>query len=164
MAVTTENSTQYANTVATPPVKNAPYDAGTPKVFYFTHTQAVEGDATSLVNLVKLPAGKYRIILAQSCAATSDFGTEAQTLDIGHTGYTNFDGTAVPAAADAFCSAVDVATAAVTTYFTEGRADDAADMTFFVDSTTEVVIQGAVGTAAIPAGATIKGYVTIIGP
>lgn len=162
MAVTTENSTQYANTVATPPVKNAAYDAGgTLKAFYFSHTQAVEGDANSLVNLVKLPAGKYRILLDQSVIATSDLGT-GNTMDVGHTGYTNVDGTAVTADEDAFISAVDVATAVARTYFTEGLAGNGSDLTFLVDSTTEVVIQAKVESSTIPVNGTFKGYVTII--
>lgn len=162
MAVTTENSTQYANTVATPPVKNAPYDGGQPKVFYFSHTQAAAGDANSLVNLVKLPAGKYRILLAQSVIACSDLGT-GNTLDVGHTGFTKSDGTAVSAAEDAFISAADVATAAATVYFTESRASASSDLTFLVDSTTEVVIQAKSETAGIPQGATMNGYITIVG-
>lgn len=162
MAVTTENSTQYANTVATPVVKNAPYDAGTCKVFYFSHTQAAQGDANSLVNLVKLPAGKYRIALAQSVIATSDLGGST-TLSVGHTGYTKYDGTAVTADAAAFISSADHSGQTTTTYFTEARASNAADMTFFVDSTTEVVIQAKQLSGVLPAAATMKGYVTIIG-
>jgi len=162
MAATTENSTQYANTVATPPVKNAAYDAGSPKVFYFNHKQAAAGDANSLVNLVKLPAGKYRILLDQSVICTSDLGT-GNTLDVGHTGYTNFDGTAVTADEDAFISAADVATAAAATYFSESRSAASDDMTFFVDSTTEVIIQAKSETAGIPKDATFNGYITIVG-
>lgn len=162
MAVTTENSTQYANTVATPPVKNAAYDGGAPRVFYFTHAQAVAGDANSLVNLVKLPAGKYRILLDQSVICCSDLGT-GNTLDVGHTGYTNFNGTAVTADEDAFISAADVATAAAAVYFSESRAAASSDMTFLVDSTTEVVIQAKSETAGIPKDATFNGYITIVG-
>jgi hypothetical protein len=162
MAVTTENSTQYANTVATPPVKNAPYDCGTSRVFYFTHTQAVQGDANSMVNLVKLPAGKYRILLDQSVIAHSDLGT-GNTMSVGHTGYTKFDGTAVTADADAFISATDVATAAATVYFTESRAAASDDLTFLVDSTTAVVIQALIESSTMPAAGTLKGYITIVG-
>lgn len=162
MAATTENSTQYANTVATPPVKNPAYDAGNARVFYFNHTQAAAGDANSLVNLVKLPAGKYRILLDQSVINCSDLGT-GNTLDVGYTAYTNANGTAVAADEDAFITAADVATAAATVYFSESRAGAASDMTYLVDSTTEVVIQAKSETAGIPAAATMNGYITIVG-
>jgi len=161
MAATTENSTQYANTVATPPVKNPAYDAGNARVFYFSHKQAAAGDANSLVNLVKLPAGKYRILLDQSVICCSDLGT-GNTLDVGYTAYTNYDGTAVTADEDAFITAADVATAAAAVYFSESRASGASDMTYLVDSKEGVVIQAKSETAGIPADATMNGYITIV--
>lgn len=158
MAVTTENSTQYANTVATPPVKNAVADAGGQlKSFFFSHTQVASGDAGSLVNLCKLPSGRYRILLAQSLISVSALGV-SRTLDVGHTGYTNADGTAVTAGGNAFVSAVDASGATVTA-FTE--AGTTAVPTFLVDSTTEVVLQAKVSGGTIDIGKTFTGYVVV---
>lgn len=162
MAVTTEKSTQVSNAVAAPPVMNPAYNIGGDlKVMYFSFTQgAAAGDIGSTADLLTMPPGKYRLLLDQSNVTVSAFGA-SRTLDVGYTAYTNYDGTAVAADADAFVSAADVS-AAATVALTEALAAGT-DRTYLVDATSPFTLQAKVAGGTIPAGATIKGYVVAVG-
>lgn len=160
-AVTTQDSTQYANQLATPPIKNPPYDEyGKVRTLYFSHTQVVAGDANSLVNMVKIPPGKYRLLKTDSKFNSSVFGA-ARTLDIGHLAYTKMDGTAVAAAVDTILDGADVSAAATLTC---GAGTNAlgTDPTILFDSKDGVVIQAKVLGGTIPDAATLKGYFKIV--
>lgn len=110
MAVTTQNGTEYANTVATPVVNNSTSDVhGRVRVLVFTHNQSGAGDATSSVALGKLPAGKVRLLLAGS-GAYVNWTTASATLDLGWDAYTGQDGTAVAADPDGLINGLDVDT------------------------------------------------------
>ena len=62
MAVTNQNSTEYANLIAVPLVRNETTDwNGRLRFQRFTFTQSGAGDATSTVTLTKLPAGRVRV-------------------------------------------------------------------------------------------------------
>ena len=88
MAVTTENSTQLDNHDASPVVKNTVGDeSGKFRMARFNFTQgAAAGDAGSLAYLVKIPAGRVRVILHQSRIAFSAMGA-ARTMDVGWLAY-----------------------------------------------------------------------------
>ena len=83
MAVTTQNSTEYGNTVATPVVNNPTSDMhGRLRVAFFTHDQSGAGDATSSVAICKLPAGRVRLLLGSSFIY-ANWTTASATLDLG---------------------------------------------------------------------------------
>ena len=155
MAVETEQSTQVSNVDATPPVMNDTYeDGGRVRAKRFNHTQSVAGDATSTVDLVKIPPGKWMVHLDMSRIAFSAFGA-SRVLDIGHTGYTNPDGTAVAVAAAAFVNDLDVSGA--------GNAKMTgvvgADEVFVINSKDGTTIQATVAGGTIPLAATLDGVV-----
>ena len=91
MAVTTQNSTEYANTVAVPVVNNnTTEEHGRVRIMFFTCTQDGGGDATSSVVLGKLPPGRVRV-LASLSRAYVNWTTASATLDLGWDAYTAMD-------------------------------------------------------------------------
>ena len=115
MAVTTQNSTEYANTIATPLVTaDAVNDKGKLRTLSFTHNQDGVGDAGSIVVLGKLPAGKVKIIGGLS-RFYCNWTTGSQTMDIGWQAYTDANGAAVALDVDGMVDGLDVDTAG---YFT----------------------------------------------
>lgn len=163
MAVTTEKSAQVTNMEASPPVKlNASELHGRLRIARFEFTQgAAAGDATSTFDLVKIPAGKTITVLKSlsrfNCSA---FGA-ARTVDIGHTGYTNLDGTVVAAAADVLLDGADVS-AAAKIVMGAGASALTDDDAFVFDAKSQVTLQGVVAGGTIPVGATVKGYFVFV--
>lgn len=155
MAVTNQNSTQVANGVANPPVKNKVCeDRGRLRTKRFNHVQVVAGDATSTVILANIPPGLIDLHLALSRIAFSAFGA-ARVLDIGHSGYTKPDGTVVAAAPAAFANDIDVSgagNAALTGVV-------GADEIFEINSRTGTTILATVAGGTIPDAATLDGNV-----
>lgn len=156
MAVTTQNSTEYGNTVAVPKVALATTDwGGRLRFLRFSHTQVGAGDATSIVRAVKLPAGKARVFNRLSSITTSAFGS-SRTLDAGWAAYNSgTDGSAVAADADGLDAAQDVSSAG--TYNPTGTIGG--DETKLFDSASGVTLQFQVAGGTIPNGATINGYI-----
>lgn len=156
MAVTTQNSTQYANEIADPVVLGNPYDKhGKIRVAYFDFTQSGAGDANSLVNLVKLPGGRVRVLLSLSMIRNSDFGA-GRTLDVGWTAYTGRDGSSVAADIDGLADGLDVNN---TTEKAMGTGAGALVTVRDFDSQEGVVIQAKVLGDTIPDAATLRGYI-----
>jgi hypothetical protein len=157
MAVTTQNSAQYANEVAVPSVMNKPYDRGKVRFAYFSHTQVAAGDANSLINLVKLPGGLIRVLKTASQYVCSAFGA-ARVLDVGYLAHNKRDGTAVAASIDTIDDGADVSAAAMKSLGTgtNGLGDDP---TLLLDSRDGVVIQAKVLVDTIPDGATLNGFI-----
>jgi len=95
MAVTTQNSAEYTNRIATPLVTaDAVNDKGKLRTLTFTHNQDGVGDAGSIVVLGKLPSGKVKIIGGLSrfyCNWTAG----SNTMVIGWQAYTDANGAAV---------------------------------------------------------------------
>lgn len=112
MAVTTESSAQYARESETATTKNEANEyGGNLKAFLFEFTQgAAAGDANSLVNLIKVPPGRWRMFCPLAFIQWSAFGA-ARTLDIGWTAYTDPAGAAVAADEDGIETAIDVSSA-----------------------------------------------------
>ena len=108
MAVTTQNSTEYAATIATPLVKtSATNNTGKLRTLAFTFNQDGVGDAGSIIVLGKLPAGNVKIIGALSRFYCNIVATSA-TIDIGWQAYTSTDGDAVAADPDGMVDGLDV--------------------------------------------------------
>jgi hypothetical protein len=132
----TFNSTEYAKQIAVPPVPLDPTeDRGRIRLEHFTLTGIVSATIGDLLNLVKLPAGKVRILRSSikhgAWAASS-------TLAIGNLAATNSDKTTLAASANSILAA--------TAMNNTTDIDVLAGVTF--DTTTGVVLQGTVGTAA----------------
>lgn len=114
MAVTTQESTQYANVFTTvPAVMNKTSDLhGRLRVAYVSHTQSGAGEATSSVALVKLPPGTVRLLLPM-CHFYVNWTTASATIDIGWDAYTGLDGVAVAANPDGLLDGLSVESADV---------------------------------------------------
>ena len=152
MAVTTQNSTQYGNQIAIPPViMEAEQHYGKLRVVKYNFTQSGAGDATSVQRLYKLPAGKIMLCCDQSRVHNSAFGA-SRTLSIGYAAYQAQDGSAVAASAAALSSAVDVSGASS---FIPGAV--LADGTITFTSRGGVLLQSTVAGGTIPDAATIQG-------
>lgn len=153
MAVTNEKANEIVGPGGQPLIMNA--ITKNPRVHrkVFTFTQgAAAGDANSTVDLAQMQPGRVRIFTASSRVATSAFGA-ARVLNIGHTGYSDLNGTAVAADVDAFHSAADVS--AVGAF---APTDEQATGMVEIVSRTGFLIQAQVTGGTIPAGATINGW------
>ncbi len=155
MAVTTEDSAEIVNVDARPPVLLDETDwLGKLRFFGFAFTQgAAAGDATSIQRLVKLPPGKWRVILAMSRITNSAFGA-ARTLDLGWEAYIDQDGNAVAVDPNGLDDGNDVS--AASSFNPTGTVGE--DETILLSSKSGVVITAQVNDGTIPIAATINGY------
>lgn len=162
MAVTAEKSIQVTNMEANPPVKLETNERhGRTRIAYFSHTQgAAAGDIGSTVDLCKLPAGKVRVLKTESYIVCSTFGA-ARVLDIGHTGYTQPDGTVVAASADTIADGIDVS-AAASKQMGAGTNALGTDPTVVYESKAGLTIQAVVAGGTWPVAATLKGYIEYV--
>lgn len=159
MAVTQEKSSQITNLEASPPTFIPTTDwKGRVRAMRFTFTQgAAAGDAGSLAELVKLPAGNVRVLLYLSRLNFSAMGA-SRTLDLGWLAYANPDGTAVTADPNGLDDGVSVATAGnATPGGTVGG-----DETFLFQSKEGVTLTAQINDGTIPAAATIGGTIVYI--
>lgn len=166
MAVTTQNSTEYANTVATPPVMNQPTeDHGRMRVKYFKHTQSGAGDAGSSVALCKLPGGKVRMILALSRVYVN-WTTTSANLDLGWDAYTSgasgTEGDTIAADPDGLVDNLDVDTVGYFTFEGSLAATKALGGTYVFESQDGVVIRATSQAAAMADGDVIAGYIIYV--
>jgi len=123
MAVTTQKSTQVTNFDAEPAVMEETSDIhGRLRIAYFDHTQSGAGDATSSVEIVRLPPGTVRLLGALSRIEHA-WTTASATMDVGWDAYTDLDGDAVAADADGLDNGIDVDTAGVTAIGSTQAAD-----------------------------------------
>ncbi len=160
MAITTENSTQFANTLADPRVQNDTHEAhGRLRFARFNFTQgAAAGDAGSIARLVKLPKGKVRVVLPLSRVAHSALGA-SRTLDLGWEAHVADDGSGdVAADPNGLDDGVAVNIAGA---FTPGGTLGG-DETKLFESLDGVVVTGQVNDGTIPAGATLDGYLAYV--
>tara|TARA_R110000751_G_scaffold208121_1_gene311858 strand:- start:456 stop:947 length:492 start_codon:yes stop_codon:yes gene_type:complete len=110
MAVTTQNSTEYAATIATPLVKaTAVSNTGKIRTLAFSFNQDGVGDAGSIIVLGKLPAGTVKIIGGLSRFYCNIVASSA-TIDIGWQAYEDIAGTTVAADPDGMVDGLDVDT------------------------------------------------------
>lgn len=159
MAVTTQNSTEYGNSVAVPPViQDAHVTMGKVRVAYFNHVQSGAGDATSSVALVKLPPGKVRLLGPMSHAYV-DWSTASATCDFGWDAYTDINGTAVDADPNGLDDGLDVDVAGAETM---GSILAVTGGTKVFESQGGVVIRATSQDTAIADTDTIAGYVAYV--
>ena len=156
--MTTTNSTQYANGVAVPPVMNdANLHNGKLRFFEFDYTQDGAGVAGDDVRIVKLPAGKVRVVLPMCRIAWSTMGA-SRTMDMGWEAYTDSDNAAVAADPNGLDDGVDVSAAgSVNPSGTVGGAE-----TYLFDSMDGVVLTLQINDGTIPNAATLKGYIVAV--
>lgn len=114
MAVTTQESAQYAQIFTTKPASLVDTSTwhGRVRGAYFSHTQVGAGDAGSSVALVKLPPGSVRLLLPLSHIYVN-WTTASATLDLGWDAYTDLNGAAVVADPDGLIDGFDVESADV---------------------------------------------------
>jgi len=114
MAVTTQESVEYAKAYSTtPPTKLKPDELhGRLRIARFVHDQSGAGDATSDVAAVKLPPGRVTVLGLLSSVYVN-WTTASATMDVGWDAYTDFDGTAVAADPNGLDDGTDVDTAGV---------------------------------------------------
>lgn len=144
----TFDTTEYGQQVAVPPDALDPTEmAGRIRLAHFD-TGTIDAAQNDLINIIKMPAGKVRIL--RLCGRNPAYGAST-TFDLGHTGYTNLSGTAVAASENAFVSALDVAAAA--------------DIAKVVDQTIEsrggFTLQGKLE-GANPASGQFKGWIEYV--
>ena len=159
MAVTQEQSDQITNQVAVPPVMaNANEIHGKFRILYFNFTQgAAAGDAGSLAELVKIPAGSVRVILPLSRIAFSAMGA-SRTMDLGWLAYTDLNNDAVAADPNGLDDGVDVSSAgSVNPSGTVGGAE-----TYLFESNGGLTLTAQINDGTIPAAATLDGYIVYI--
>lgn len=159
MAVTTQNSTEYGNQVATPPVvQDAHVTLGKVRIAAFSHTQSGAGDAGSSAALVKLPPGKVRLLGAMSHAYVN-WTTALATLDLGWDAYTDIDGAAVAADPNGLDDGLDVDAAGAKSF---GSILAAAGAQKVFESRGGVVIRATSQDVALADADTIAGYIVYV--
>lgn len=151
MGVTVQNSTQYGNGLAVPPVMNSVSDeGGRVRVLAFNFAQSGAGDVNSYVNLCKLPAGRIRVLrYVLKCSA---FGA-ARVLDVGVGAYINASKTTVAEAIEAIAKDLDVSAVAL---------KEAAVADLVIDSRQGALVRGKIAGDTIPDGATLDGYILYV--
>lgn len=155
MAVTTEDSTQVGYTTATPEKHPATHELhGRLRIAFFAFTQgAGAGDATSTASLVKLPAGKVRLMLRLSYVGFSALGS-SRTMDLGWQAFTDDDGDSVAADPNGLDDGVDVSSAgSVIPGGTVGTHE-----TYLFESQGGVTIDAQINDGTIPIAATLMGH------
>jgi hypothetical protein len=156
MAVTTEYSSQYTESYVTVPAKVPETHEwmGRFRIGYFEFTQgSAAGDATSEAYLIRLPAGKVRLILPMSRIHVSALGS-SRTFDLGWLAYTDDDNSSVAADPNGLDDGVDVSSAvAFAPAGTVGTHE-----TKLFESKAGVTISAQINDGTIPAAATIGGY------
>lgn len=152
MAVTNEKSPQVNAIDVAGAAPLGPGDIGKLYGYYGGFTQgAAAGDATSTMDLLYLPAGKYRIIGRNSYIRFSAFGA-SRTLDVGYVAHTDHAGATVNADLDNFIDGTDVSSA--------GSAAFLADT--LIDTRVPLKVQASVAGGTIPAAATIGCMIEIL--
>ena len=156
MAVTTEYSDQYTESYVTIPAKVPETHEwmGRFRIGFFTFTQGSSaGDAGSYAYLIKLPAGKVRLMLSMSRVHSSALGS-SRTMDLGWTAYTDDDGDAVAADPNGLDDGVDVSSAVA--FAPAGTV--VTHETKLFESKEGVVLTAQVNDGTLPAAATIGGH------
>ena len=159
MAITTQYSTEYNTAyVANSGSLETNVQGGRVRCAYFTVAQDGAGDAGSSAALVKLPAGKVRLLASQSKAYVN-WTTSSATLDLGWDAYTSPDGTAVTADADGIDNGIDVDAAGFQTF---GSALTATGGTKLFESKDGVVIRATSTDVAIADGDDLVGFLLYV--
>jgi hypothetical protein len=157
MAVTNQKSAQVTALDNNTGALNVSDYKGKLRFLFFSHVQSGAGDATSTVDLVKLPAGKIRLVMPLSRIYRSAFGA-SRVLDIGWTAYTDQNGAAVAAAPAGLVNDLDVSAAGNSN--PTGVVGEHETKEF--DSRDGVLLQAVVAGGTIPDGAKVSGYLVYV--
>lgn len=133
---------------------------GKVRICRFDYEQVAEGAIGTVVQLVKLPAGRVRILGRESNLYRSALGTGV-TLDVGWAAHVDFAGDAVAADPDGLDDGLDVAAAGVSRLGSVAAVLAEAESKVF-ESQEGVTITGTIGVAVIPAGGKLKGYIAYV--
>ncbi len=159
MPITTQNSTEYGNSIATPPViQDAQVMMGKVRIASFSHTQSGAGSIGSSVALAKLPAGKVRL-LGLLTGAYVNWTTASATLDFGWDAYTDINGVAVAADPNGLDDGLNVDTAGNVTM---GSILAAAGSQKVFESSDGVVIRATSADVVLADTNTIAGYIAYV--
>jgi len=162
MAVTTQNSTEYANTIAVPPVNNnTTEDHGRMRIMFFTCLQDGAGDATSSVVLGKLPPGRVRV-LASLSRAYVNWTTSSAALDLGWDAYTAMNGSTTAADPDGLINGLSVDTVGFQTMEGAIAANLLTGGTYLFESKDGVKIRATSQDTAIATGDDLVGYLAYV--
>ena len=162
MAVTTQNSTEYANTIAVPPVNNnTTEDHGRMRIMFFTCLQDGAGDATSSVVLGKLPPGRVRV-LASLSRAYVNWTTSSAALDLGWDAYTAMDGSTTAADPDGLINGLSVDTVGFQTMEGAIAVNLLTGGTYLFESKDGVKIRATSQDTAIATGDDLVGYLAYV--
>lgn len=112
VALAVTESTQIANINAVPSVALSPTEHhGRIRIAFFDWLNgAVAGDAGGVIDIIKLPAGKVRL-LGRLSSIYHNMTTGSNTIDIGWKAYTDINGDAVAADPDGLDDDIAVETA-----------------------------------------------------
>ena len=151
MAITNLNSTQYANQVADPVVKQPPSVIfGAVRYAKFNYTQVGAGDAGSIANLVEIQPGKTEVL--EIYVSWSAMGA-SRTMDLGYAAYTDENNDAVAADPDAFHSGEDVSSAGTVRHIEQT----------LIESIDGWVLTAQINDAAFDDGETLDGFILFVG-
>ncbi len=158
MAVTTQKGDQVTNLDATPPVvENTANMHGRMRIAYFSHTQSGAGDANSTVEVVRLPAGKVRLLGALS-RIEHNWTVSTVDMNVGWAAYVDIDGTAVVADPNGLDAAIDVDSAGT---IAVGSVLGTADTKLF-ESQSGVSIELQAVAAGLADTDTVEGYLVYV--
>ena len=112
VALAVTKSTQFSNITAVPPVALAPIEHhGRLRVAFFDWLNgSVAGDAGGVISIVRLPAGRVRL-LGRLSSIYHNMTTASNTILIGWAAYTDLDAVAVDADPNGLDNSIDVETA-----------------------------------------------------
>lgn len=158
MAVQAFLSNEETNASATPPTKLGTLDHGKMRLARFSFTASVAGDATSTVDLCRLPPGAGRIMGNKSTIWFSALGA-SRVMKIGLRAYTQIDGamTAVAEDDDALATTIDVSSAG-SVQLTSGTVLEN-DKSHKYSARDKVVVFLTITGGTIPLAATFDGYI-----
>ena len=140
-------STEYT-THRDGPDKNVPSTCNGVVYEYANFTSEDTITTSDSIEMMKVPAGVR--ILPQSFIIVSDLETSA-TVNVGYAAHTaQTDGSAVAVDVDAFCSAIDAASARTVTHFHESTTHDTGYVT-----TGEMIVTVSLGAGTAVSGDTI---------
>jgi len=149
------------NMLAVPAVPLAPIDHhGKIRIARFDYAQVAEGAIGTIIELVKLPAGRVRL-LGRESALYHNLVTATVDLDIGWAAHVDFNGAAVVADPDGLDADIDCETAGIITVGTVAAVLAECQSKVF-ESQEGVVINATVQTAVTAAADTLKGHIAYV--
>ncbi|MCK4958881.1 MAG: hypothetical protein KAT00_05765 [Planctomycetes bacterium] len=157
MAITTQKSTEVT-AIDAGTLLDTNTLKGRVRVAYFEHTQSGVGDATSSVEVVRLPSGKVRLLASQS-KAFFNWVTATATADFGWDAYTDINGVAVVADPNGLDDGIDVELAG---YQTFGAIVTATGGTKVFESQDGVSLRITSEDEALADGDVVAGYVLYV--